>query len=203
MAGGIIGYCKDSVIRQCTNYADIECNNQNCLGAIAGYSHKGIIEECFNNGNITGKDAIGGILGQATKTTTKNCYNTNTISGTNKVGGIIGEVQPYKLEKGHEYLYNCYNIGEIKATSLKDCWVGNSNYLEYDYIYTTKAIHDIVGDGAWYNEQGNKNFEAIDGTSAQQIKTKMLTNLLNENGANKWTRDSKNNGYPYLIDNQP
>lgn len=203
VAGGIAGYCKkDSVIRQCANYANIECNNERVLGGIVGYVYQGIVEECFNNGSVKGKELIGGILGQSTKSTIRNCYNTASISGNIIVGGIIGDVSPYKPEKGHEYLYNCYNIGEIRATKIKDCWVGNSNYLEYDHIYTTKAIHDIVGDGTWYNEQGNKNYEAIDGTDAE-IKTKMLTNLLKENGTNKWTRDSRNNGYPYLIDNQP
>lgn len=208
-AGGIAGFVRENAtIKQCANYAKIECNQEKALGGIIGYVNQGNVEECFNQGEIKGKEAIGGILGQATKGTTKNCYNTATISGSNKIAGIIGEVVPYEYARGHVYLYNCYNIGEITASAargLKDCWVANTNYLEFDYLYTTEDIHNIVGDGVWENNSGNQNYEAIPGTPVN-IKNKMLTSLEKGNGANKWTRDTKevkNQGYPYLINLEP
>lgn len=204
--GGIVGLSQNnSLIKKCVNYSDIKNEQQRCVGGIVGYTIGCTIEECFNVGNIKATEAVGGISGATTHTTIKNSYNVADISGDMAIGGIIGRVFPYELGEGYEYIYNCYNIGNIMGAKMNtvDNWVGISDYLAYDYIYTTKSLYDAIGDGTWENGFGNRNWEAIEGTE-EQIKAKMLTNLLNGNGAGKWTRDNsgiKNNGYPYLIDN--
>ena len=203
--GGIVGYSRgNSLIKQCSNYGNIN-NSALIMGGIAGYTNMCIVEECYNLGTITGKTNLGGIVGETTYTTVKNCYNIGKISGTYMLGGIIGTVLPYEYSEGYEYLYNCYNLGLITGKTNKDCWVGSSSYLTWDHLYTIKTIQDQVGYATWNNEFGNKNFEALSGTD-ENIKSTMLTNLLKENGAGKWTRDTTgkiNNGYPYLVNNKP
>ncbi len=203
-AGGIAGYSlNNSSIRKSINYQNIENSQVQDIGGIVGYTNKCTLEECFNIGNITTKHFAGGIAGHTTYTTIKNCYNTGTITVTNeRAGGIVGCVSPYELAHGYEYMYNCYNIGKVIGTSYKDTIARQANYLTWDYLYATKALYDVVGPGDWQNSIDG-NDEMISGTD-EQIKSKMLTNLLKGNGAGKWTRDTtnkKNNGYPYLIDN--
>lgn len=205
VAGGIIGLAlRETMVKQCSNYANITCMNEQDVGGIVGYSNKATIEECFNQGQIKGKEYVGGILGQSTYTTIKNCYNMGDISGNDIVAGIVGDISPFELRQGYEYLYNCYNLGMITGTT-KDPIIAKCNYLTWDYIYTTKAIHEVVGDGVWKNEAGNNNVGILTGTDAQ-IKQTMLTNLQKENGSGKWmcdTKGNKNNGYPYLVNNVP
>ncbi len=203
--GGIAGFSNNSLIKKCANYSDIENQQQWCVGGIVGYTIGCTIEECFNVGNIKATEAVGGISGATTYTTIKNCYNISSISGDTAIGGIVGRVFPYELTEGYEFIYNCYNIGNITGakTNTVDNWVGISYYLGYDHIYTTKSLYDAIGNGTWENGFGNRNWEAIEGTE-EQIKSKMLMNLLKGNGEGKWTRDTtaiKNNGYPYLMDN--
>lgn len=123
-AGGIIGYQPLSYISDCYNTGNIK--SLIGAGGIAGnFSHKdGIIERCWNSGNITVSESrAGGIAGQNNvKSTMTDCFNIGSIENTATtltvltngkvskgygVGGVIGE--------GGGIVTRCYNMGEVKG----------------------------------------------------------------------------------------
>lgn len=85
--GGIVG---QGEAYGCTNHGDVE-NNWKVVGGIAGEGTH--IEDCVNNGTITGKLEMGGIAGhnRSTSGVVKNCINNGEVIGTgSEVGGIVG-----------------------------------------------------------------------------------------------------------------
>ena len=128
--GGVIGADSnyDTVITNCTNNATIVAPGQQ-VGGIIGYATRGtLVEDCVNNGDITGGSFVGGIIGMAAGdddmpelcTTVKNCVNTGAVAETaldpavtwqGGVGGIIGNIgraagDPAVVELNF-YIINC------------------------------------------------------------------------------------------------
>ena len=205
--GGIVGYIKnEGNIKQCANYADINCPNELTIGGIVGYTNISVVEECFNAGNIIGNSFVAGIVGGGCGCTTiRNCYNVANVSGNARIGGIIGQWDPYEYEEGYEKLYNCYNIGIISGSEYVDPWVAYSDYMTWDYLYSTETVYDTAKTGRWTHDVGTDNWKLFSADD-DNMKFQMLTNLLNGEGKDKWTKDdtgTKNNGYPYLKDNVP
>lgn len=109
--GGLVGADSnyDTVIKNSTNNATVVANGQQ-VGGIVGYAtRKTVIENCVNNGNVTGGSFVGGIIGMAAgdddmperSIIVKNCVNNGDVAETatgpavtwqGGVGGIIGNV---------------------------------------------------------------------------------------------------------------
>ena len=109
--GGLVGADSnyDTVIKNSTNNATVVANGQQ-VGGIVGYAtRKTIIENCVNNGNVTGGSFVGGIIGMASgdddmperSIIVKDCVNNGDVAETatgpavtwqGGVGGIIGNV---------------------------------------------------------------------------------------------------------------
>ncbi len=52
-AGGIIGYCGNLIVSNCTSSATVSgSNDASCLGGIAGWLYEGTIDNCFFTGSI-------------------------------------------------------------------------------------------------------------------------------------------------------
>ena len=120
--GGIAGRLDgaNAVITNSWNSGKIT-TEKNRAGGISGYGFKGVVENCFNVGDVASSNTnpgtngstsgygIGGLAGQGGASFT-NCYNTGTVTGASQVGGLIGV--PYK---NSTKLERCYNIGKIVA----------------------------------------------------------------------------------------
>lgn len=133
--GGIAGNLElESNVKKCINNGDIITSNIYGTGGIAGQiagAEVITIENCTNNGNITGENNTGGIAGMCTGngwyeydyasmsyydlTSGKmqygydkiiNCENNGIITGTINVGGISGCSDNIVLEK-------CYNNANV------------------------------------------------------------------------------------------
>lgn len=111
MFSGICG----GTISNCINKGTVSTNagsTLNLVGGIAGrVSEGGVIEECGNEGTVSGYTA-GGIAGSFNGSKIANLYNTGEISGTNAAGivSILGGVQP-------DLPLVVYNIGKVSGTS--------------------------------------------------------------------------------------
>lgn len=129
--GGIIGatyYLSGSVIiRNCTNLAEIEIQNEgkaggiigSCTGDSSSNTTKAIIENCSNSATINSKgNYIGGVIGEfydIKQSQVTSCYNIGNIkiqdgTWTSMIGGIVG-----RIEKGSQVSL-CYNTGNIEAS---------------------------------------------------------------------------------------
>ncbi len=82
----------------CNYYGTIEnCNNEGIVsgsgnvGGVAGANNGGTIENCYNEGIVSGSGYyVGGVVGLNFKGTITNCYNTGVVSGSNYIGGVVG-----------------------------------------------------------------------------------------------------------------
>ena len=126
---GIAAAAKDTIIRNCSNNADIT-GYQGYTGGIVAVASDGetTIENCWNTGNIHLRGwqsdfrGVGGIAGRLENTATvTNCYNTGNISfyyRTQRIaqaaGGLVGLVGG--TSGTHSIaLTGCYSMGEISG----------------------------------------------------------------------------------------
>lgn len=138
--GGIAGIIFGT-IENSYNKGPIEGLEQ--VGGIAGQigtNCEANIKNCYNEGNIIGRDcSIGGIVGFTSITgtvgTIENNYNKGTIKGVTEVGGIIGiNVEKFVVTK-------CYNKGIIQGTTNIGSVIGkqlngNDNLSKLYYLNT-------------------------------------------------------------------
>lgn len=149
-------------IFNCINKADVTGGNgrvAGIVGSVGGYSKAGIlysdirIENCGNEGSITGGQYTAGIVG-FTQTGTKiiNSYNAGTITGTNTVGGIAGYFQGAKQPVSID---GCYNTGTVSGSSQAGGLVGilyNGATLQNSYN-AGQTQYGIIG-AAYSNKYG-------------------------------------------------
>ncbi len=133
---GLFGYAKSSEFKNVgmidTNIsADVDKATV-CAGAICGstsISNAGIIENCYNTGDIIVTAAsndlagkVGGLFGTVTGNDDiefSNCYNTGDITGNYDVGGIAGHASRFNVK-------NCYNAGNISGGNYVGGIVGEN-----------------------------------------------------------------------------
>ena len=116
--GGIVGYAKDTVIRNVSYAGSVvgkhevggivgsmrggSIQNAWNAGAVSGTGHSAggivgyatdaaMIQNVCNTGAITGNESVGGIVGAMESNTLRYVWNTGTVAGSQKVGGIVGE----------------------------------------------------------------------------------------------------------------
>ena len=192
-----------ATIRNCYNAGTItaETNVGTIqIGGIASLQTNGIIEKCYNigeincngNENTKGKFCyVGGIIGNNKDNgKARNIYNLGNINvnlnceGKN-VGGIIGYC--------NANVSNSYNLGTIKNLGQSTNAIGE---------ILGNALENAVASNLFYinNEPIGNNLssecETIKVTNAQ-LKSDEILNLLNQDGV-VWKKDTSNinNGYP-------
>ncbi len=131
---GLVGAVRaNAVIRNCTVDVDVASTAYGALGGIIGlYTHyeKGylLVENCVNNGDITGTQYIGGIIGyylrgnltSAADVVIKNSVNNGAITSIEAekeadAAGIVGYVSASPNSTFD--VEDCINNGEITATT--------------------------------------------------------------------------------------
>ena len=141
--GGIVGYCSNIVMQQCFNSCNIEVKYSAeadyyepeeiaYVGGIAGVARESKINSCYNIGKIDsqsqsyGSNFTGGIVGSLTDGTITNVFNQGEIIGIGKLSAFVGGIVGVSNFSSTEYLIsNCYNIGNITATSqYANCYSG-------------------------------------------------------------------------------
>ena len=107
--GGIAGGADGGTFENCANLCVVQSDSTEggTTGGIIGFAYFGdplIVRDCYNVGNITGRNA-GGIIGQCNNRleTIRNCYNAGTVTGTANAGAIIGIYSSDKIS-------NCYYL---------------------------------------------------------------------------------------------
>lgn len=113
---------KNGTIKNLKSAGEFECSG------IVKEINNGVVENCENYANITGKGDIGGIVSQATNSSIIKCVNRGVVTGTYDgissyfsyyiVGGICGS-----MDGGN--ILDCMNIGRISFdSSVKEILVG-------------------------------------------------------------------------------
>ena len=126
---GVVASAQDTVIRGCSNSADINGYQGYTGGIVADASYgKTTIEGCWNTGAILLRGwhhqfrGVGGIVGNACKEVNiTNCYNTGAISfyyETQKIQQAAGGIVGLAGESSHAStitLTNCYATGTVSG----------------------------------------------------------------------------------------
>jgi len=108
--GGIVGYIEGSNARisSCSNFGVIESSEGIRTGGVVGLNIHGLIDDCSNYGIISGDSDVGGIAGEIYEGTMRNCSNSANLSGTYNIGGLVG-INTTSL------VSNCFNTGDLSG----------------------------------------------------------------------------------------
>lgn len=190
---GIAAAAKDTIIRNCSNNADIT-GYQGYTGGIVAVASNGetTIENCWNTGNIHLRGwqsdfrGVGGIAGRLENTATvTNCYNTGNISFFYKTqriaqaaGGIVGLAGSTSTSSSTNVtLTGCYSMGEISGEyddnasmgALVGGSIGDKTTLTAEKcFYLDGAVKTSGKETTTVTVQGTA-FTAADGLSAEAL----------------------------------
>ncbi|MGI6434174.1 MAG: fibronectin type III domain-containing protein [Syntrophomonadaceae bacterium] len=110
VAGAPIALTNNGMIENCYNEMNVTNGSTgNTGGIVTGNATTGTIQYCFNSGVISGT-WVGGITGR-NYGKVLNCYNAGPITGTNWSGGIAGW-----SENVAAVVQYCYNVGDLSAS---------------------------------------------------------------------------------------
>ena len=147
-AGGIVGNMDStSAIYNCSNSANVTSSSSN-IGGIVGYvnsnnSSFGIIQNCYNSGNIIGPSHVGGIVGDQNNNSSGGgiahlmiigCQNDGVIFGSDYVGGIAGEGGARACyNTGDIFGVGTYSGGIVGVGAAQDCY-NLADVSGYNYV---------------------------------------------------------------------
>lgn len=98
------------IVENCYNYGQVSGTNAN-VGGIVGLNNGGTIKESYNYGKVIGSGYLGGIVGYSSSGEIYSCYNSGIIEGADVfVGGIVG-----RIDNGNAK--NCYNNKAVSNTN--------------------------------------------------------------------------------------
>lgn len=109
---GVINY--GASINNCYSNSNITVINttvEASVGGIVGLigGNRGLIQKCYNLGNIYSGTSAGGIAGSIYGGTINDCYNMGNIEGKNCAGGISGK------DGNSNYINRSYNMGKVEG----------------------------------------------------------------------------------------
>ena len=241
-AGGICGTLSfgdgdnySRIIQLCYNEGEVFSLSQNASSWAGGISSDAeYISKCYNSGKVSSISRVstslaGGIAANAGRI--DNCFNSGEVSAEIQeerkdsdsldrisIGGICAEqVQPLSFENA--YITNCYNIGDLSASSEHMIYCGGIRGLSLRYItgnpisnsyWNIDSIQKINDIDSLNSEKRGDNAEIVDYPSpnpvSDGIATPMNTSQMKQQSSfvgfdfdNVWEfRDGENNGYPVL-----
>ena len=103
------------------------------VGGLVGYIIRGIVENCYNTGDVKGVNNVGGVIG-LNNCTVSNCYSTGDVEELDSfVGGVVGGNSGTVL--------NCYNTGDVEGGDSCVGGVVGDNYGTVTNCYNTGAVN--------------------------------------------------------------
>ena len=116
--GGVCGEINSGTIQNCTNNGTVTGSGDD-VGGICGYSCYGSIETCTNSGTVTGSsDNVGGICGYNENGTLQNSTNEGNVKGySDNVGGVCGYSEGGSIQ-------NCTNNGTAEISGSMEYYLG-------------------------------------------------------------------------------
>lgn len=181
--GGICANAVNSTIISCRNMGIITLVGGNGhAGGIVGYAggtQSSCIEDCVNQGAVTGRAYTGGICGNASNCTVERSCNHGVVTGEHTssgadegTGGIIGRGVGSRI-------FNCYNSKPISGKSYVGGMIGNQKETVLANCHNVGAVAGrtaaaIIGSGGadaatncYYLEDCAEDLNAIPKTAAE------------------------------------
>ena len=111
-------------------------------------------------------------------------------------GGIAGYIGPFDSSTYHNYLYYCYNIGNISGDSTIGTIVGSYSYIDADYIY---GLEKETGDKPIFGDGNNLQNATQKGIFDKSTLTSNILSNFGESFKADYEGESVNNGFPILM----
>ena len=145
--GGTVGDNEHSVMG-CVNFGDTA--GVSYVGGISGYHGGAPLENCWNEGTITGTDSgTGGICGYMSGCKVADCQNFGDVyGGWSYTGGIVGDSDDYW---GEGHIKNCLNTGFVCGSDYTGGISGEGGNVYNCVNIGTVSGYDYVGSlyGYW------------------------------------------------------
>ena len=184
--GGIVGICFDSgnSITSCANYGEIT-GTEHFVGGIIGYFGEGSLQNCANNGNISGNARIGNLIGFADICNINNVLGIGNITANHADcnGLIVGYIADASSSASGILAYNSSAKMTIGGTEL-----------------TGDAVV-AIGSGSWTYPEGKNEADVVKAFTPEQLKSGEVAYLLNgstSEGKLAWYQKLGSNAYPVL-----
>jgi hypothetical protein len=93
MVGGLVAYCdSDAAVSECWSTAEVSSDGDD-VGGLIGYVVRGSVWSCHAGGRVSGRFSVGGLVGGASqKGVIEDCFTTGTVTGS-RAGGLVGNLQ--------------------------------------------------------------------------------------------------------------
>lgn len=135
-----------AVIYNSTNYGKVTAKRE-AMGGIAGFEEVGLITDCYSYGDVDSEDVnyAGGIAGRSNSDVT-NCYVKATVRASDHAGGIVGYGN--NLSNNYAMITidsRGENRGAIAGNVADDGEIENNRYLKTKTV--NGAIDEISYDG--------------------------------------------------------
>ena len=110
-AGGLLGetYLPNGSVINSFSHGNVTASSD-YAGGLIGYTERVSLENCYAEGNITGKRSVGGVVGKAMELIAVNCFAKGKVTGTSSVGGFAGSAGG---SSSGNIIENCYAYGEV------------------------------------------------------------------------------------------
>ncbi|MBS5804266.1 MAG: flagellin [Acinetobacter sp.] len=110
-AGGLLGetYLPNGSVINSFSHGNVTASSD-YAGGLIGYTERVSLENCYAEGNITGKRFVGGGVGKAMELIAVNCFAKGKVTGTSSVGGFAGSAGG---SSSGNIIENCYAYGEV------------------------------------------------------------------------------------------
>ena len=193
--GGLVGYFYGAG----TIVYDMQLSSSTCTvngrydvgGLVGRQGGKVLMDRSFATGNVTASGDVGGLVGiYESGKLIENCYARGNVTATNssgQVGGLIGRVN------ASEALRNCYSTGQV-------IYNDGTNY-------TGGLIGRLYPDGlpelCYWDTQTSGTTTSAGGIPRTTAQMKDASYFSSWDFQYIWGIGSKNDGYPYLLNNQP
>lgn len=98
-------------LQVCHNGKEGVITGGNYTGGVGGRLRNYVsVQDCYNDGEISGKQNTGGVAGNFSGETVSNCFNTGEVIGANYTGGVFGELSSCNKAS------NVYNEGQVTGS---------------------------------------------------------------------------------------
>ncbi len=175
---GLIGATPGSItLINCTNRCTVTAEGAENIGGLVGLLYAGAesrIENCANEGKITGGSNVAGIVGYIAADLSpsgrsihiEGCRNDGEITGSDKqVGGIIGLAETGNGQTGNVpiMIRSCQNHGKITASNstaggiagyLRDRGFGKADQMKLSGCLNTGVVTTTAGSSSTYSDVG-------------------------------------------------
>lgn len=170
--GGISGLSNATNMLNC--HVESRITGLNNCGGLSG-KHSGLIDHCYANGVVKGKENVGGLVGFLLEGNLSDSYAEGEVVGTECSGGLIGKIN------NNAFLFHCYAYVAVNCPLYNGGLIGKGNSFNLNKCYYLNNGTNRPGAGgiakSHYEMQQPDTFSGWFPSTSWEMKFWMLPSL--------------------------